>query len=907
MDFDTIMNESTLSPLRKIFEPKSIAIIGATEREGTVGRAILANLCQGAYRGKVYPINPKHATLLGIPAFKKLSDVPKRASGGAMADLAVIVTPAASVPDIMRECAEAGVRAVIIISAGFKEVGANGQKLEQEILQIARQGKIRLIGPNCLGVMNTLNGMNATFASAMPAAGNVAFISQSGALCTAILDWSLRENVGFSKFVSVGSMLDVGWGDLIDYLNEDVYTKSILIYMESIGDVRSFMSAARETALNKPIIIMKPGVTEAAAKAAASHTGSLVGSDDVLEAAFRRCGVLRVRSITDLFHMAEVLAKQPRPLGPNLTIVTNAGGPGVIASDAVITSGGKISALAPETIAALSNVLPEAWSHNNPIDVLGDADFERYVAATALALNDPNTDGLLVILTPQAMTDPAKIAEALASAKKPAGKPVLASWMGGSGMQISRDILNRAKIPTFDYPDVAASHFASMWQSTESLNTLYATPRFVDSQQIDREAVKQLIENVRLEGRTLLSEVESKQLLSAYGLPTVRTVVATSADEAVNAAAALGYPVVLKLHSHTITHKTDVGGVKLNLANAEAVRQAFEVICAAVPPADFLGVAVQPMIAKSDESYELILGSSIDAQFGPVLLVGAGGQLVEVFKDRSLGLPPLNTNLARQMIERTRIYAALKGVRGRRPVSMPAIEQALVQFSQLVAEQRWIKEIDINPLVVGPDGVIALDARVVLQPLSQPAQNLPKLAIRPYPHQYTWQWQDKMGEMVNIRPISPEDEPLMRKFHANVSEYSVYLRYFHSIALAERISHERLLRLCFVDYDRQIALVIERAAPENGEKEILGVGRLIKDPVNGSAEWAILISDHYQRHGFGTALLSRLIEVARAEGLLRIEADILPQNAGMRAVAQKLGFASRYDADEQVVKVSLEL
>lgn len=906
------MNESTLSPLRKIFEPKSIAIIGATEREGTVGRAVLENLClkkDGAgrtYTGKVYPINPKHSSLLGIPTYKSIADVPARSSG-ARVDLAVIVTPAATVPGILRECAAVGVRAAIIISAGFKEIGPAGQKLEQEVLQIARQAKMRLIGPNCLGVMNTLNGMNATFATAIPNAGNVAFISQSGALCTAILDWSLRENVGFSKFVSVGSMLDVGWGDLIDYLNEDPYTKSILMYMESIGDVRSFMSAARETALNKPIIVMKPGVTEAAAKAAASHTGSLVGSDDVLDAAFRRCGVLRVRSITDLFHMAEVLAKQPRPLGPNLTIVTNAGGPGVIASDAVITSGGKISTLAPDTLTALNGVLPEAWSHNNPIDVLGDADFERYVTATEIALNDPNTDGLLVILTPQAMTDPIKAAEAIAKAKKPPQKPILASWMGGSGMQVSRDILNRASIPTFDYPDVAASHFASMWQSTDNLNTLYATPRYVESQPIDRDAVKQLITAARSEGRTLLSEVESKQLLAAYGLPTVRTVVAVNVDEAVQAAAEIGYPVVLKLHSHTITHKTDIGGVKLNLRNADAVRDAFAAIHAAVPAADFLGVAVQQMVSKSDESYELILGSSIDAQFGPVLLVGAGGQLVEVFKDRSLGLPPLNTNLAHRMIERTRIYDALKGVRGRRPVNLAAVEQALVQFSQLVVEQRWIKEIDINPLVVGPDGVIALDARVVLHPASQSAATLPRLAIRPYPHQYTWQWQDKMGEMLTIRPILPEDEPLMRKFHTNVSEYSIYLRYFHAIALAERISHERLLRLCFVDYDRQIALVVERNHPSSGEREIVGVGRLIKDKVDGSAEWAILISDQCQRHGIGSALLSRLIDIGRAEGIPRLEADILPQNAGMRAVAQKLGFASRYDPDEQVMHVTLDL
>jgi acetyltransferase len=895
------MDEPTLSPLRKIFEPRSIAIIGATDREGTVGRAVLVNLSKGTYSGKIYAVNPKYDTLLGIQTYPSVGAIAQPI------DLAVIVTPAATVPGVMKECVAAGVLAAIIISAGFKEIGAEGYQREQEILQIARAGKMRLIGPNCLGVMNTFNGMNATFASEIPNAGDVAFISQSGALCTAILDWSLQENVGFSKFVSVGSMLDVGWGDLIDYLKEDIHTKSILIYMESVGNVRSFMSAARETALNKPIIIMKPGVTEAAAKAAASHTGSMVGSDDVLDAAFRRCGVLRVRNISELFHMAELLAKQPRPLGPNLTIVTNAGGPGVIASDAVINAGGKITSLVPETISALNRVLPEAWSHNNPIDVLGDANYERIMKATEIALKDPNTDGLLVVLTPQAITDPMKPAEALIKAQKPPNKPILASWMGGSAMQTSRNVLNLARIPTFNYPDVAAVHFAYMWDLTENLNVLYETPQYVEIHHNVRAQANALIENARLEGRTLLSEVESKQVLDLYEIPVTKTVVAMTQDQAINVANELGYPVVLKLHSHTITHKTDVGGVKLNLKNADEVKQAFTAIQAAVTQDDFLGVAVQPMISTSDESYELLLGSSIDPQFGPVLLVGAGGQLVEILKDRSLGLPPLNTTLARHMIERMRIYDALNGVRGRRPVSIHALEQTLVKFSRLVVQQRWIKEIDINPLIIGPDGAIALDARVVLHPNTVTAQSLPRLAIRPYPAQYTWQFTDKTGESYTIRPIMPEDEPLIRKFHMNVSEYVIYLRYFHSIALAERISHERLMRLCFVDYDRHIALVIEQTNAATGERQIVGVGRIIKDMSDGSAEWAVLIGDQYQRRGIGSALLGRLIDIARAERIPYLVADVLPQNAVMKAVANKLGFESRYDADEQVFKYSMSL
>src|SRR5512141_1763777 len=630
--------------------------------------------------------------------------------------------------------------------------------------------------------MSPITGLNATFATTIARPGSVGFISQSGALCTAILDWSLRENVGFSYFVSVGSMLDVDWSDLIYYLGDDPHTKSIVIYMETIGNARAFLSAAREVALTKPIIVIKPGRTEGAAKAAASHTGSLTGSDEVLEVAFRRSGVLRVNSIAELFYMTEVLGKQPRPQGRRLTILTNAGGPGVLATDALISNGGELSQLSPETMQAFNELLPAAWSHNNPVDILGDASPERYGKALEIAAKDQNSDGILIILTPQAMTDPTRTAEQLQPYAQSLGKPVIANWMGGRDVEPGELILNRMNIPTFPYPDTAARVFDYMAHYAETLRSLYETPMPAggDSQDlVNRERAAQLIESVRSSGRTILTEYESKQLLSAYGIPTVETRIATSADEAVKAADAIGYPVVLKLHSETITHKTDVGGVQLNLADAAAVREAYNGIRKSVTEKKgaqhFLGVTVQPM-AKLD-GYELILGSSIDSQFGPVLLFGLGGQLVEVFKDRALGLPPLTTTLARRMMEHTRLYTALQGVRGRDPVDRVALERLLVRFSQLIAEQHWIKELDINPLMASPEKLIALDARVVLFDKDTKEEQLPKLAIRPYPIQYVGDWTAKNKTKVVIRPILPEDEALLAKFHTILSDRTVVLRY----------------------------------------------------------------------------------------------------------------------------------
>jgi len=933
-------------PLDAFFAPQTVAVIGASEEPSSVGRAILWNLIQSPFGGTVYPINPKHANVLGIKAYPNLASIPEPIQ------LAIIATPALTVPDLITECVNAGVAGAIVISAGFKEIGERGAELEKKILTQAQRGALRVIGPNCLGVMNPLKGLNATFASAIAKPGKVAFISQSGALCTAVLDWSFRENVGFSAFVSIGSMVDVGWGDLIYYLGDDPNTSSIVIYMESVGDARAFVSAAREVALTKPIIVIKAGRTAAAAHAAASHTGALTGSDEVLDAAFRRCGVLRVNSIGDMFYMAEVLGKQPRPRGPNLAIVTNAGGPGVIATDALIAEGGKLAPLAPATLDALDQFLPAHWSRGNPIDVLGDAKADRYIKAAQLALEDQNTDGLLMILTPQSMTDATGTAEQLTQLTNKTRKPILASWMGGSDVEKGEEILNRANVPTFGYPDTAARMFNYMWRYSDNLRGLYETPSLPEGEEKaneQRERAREMIERVRESGRTLMTEVESKELLAAYGIPTVETRIAQNENAAVKIADELGYPVVLKIFSETITHKTDVGGVALNLENADAVRRAYREIDSNVrvrvgakhsPERDSivnttgsnqthsqehqdvanaspLQVSVQPMI-KSD-GYELILGSNTDSQFGPVLLFGMGGQLVEVMQDHALALPPLNTTLARRLMEQTRIYAALQGVRGRAAVDLIALEQLLVRFSHLVTEQRFIKEIDINPLLVSPEsplaplnkvgvrGGIALDARVVVYDRATTLEQLPRLAIRPYPARYSAPWTMKDGTQVRIRPIRPEDEPLIVKFHQGLSDESVYTRYFQFLRLSDRIAHERLTRICFIDYDREMALVAELQDPVSGEVSILGVGRLSRAHGKNEAELAALVTDKYQGKGLGTELWRRLIEIAREEKISKLVADILPENLDMQRVAKRLGFKTHLETLEQLIKAEIEL
>jgi len=890
-------------PLDALFAPRTIAVIGASETAGSIGQALMQNL-QG-FDGHVFPINPKHRAVGGREAFPNLAAIPERA------DLAIIATRAPTVPALLRECAQAGVSAAVIISAGFREGGPAGVALEEQCLAEARLGRMRLLGPNCLGLMMPHRRLNASFAQGAARPGSVAFLSQSGALCSAVLDWSFQKNVGFSAFVSVGSMLDVGWGDLITHFGDDPHTGSIVCYMESVGDARAFLSAAREVVLNKPIIVLKVGHTSAAAKAAASHTGALAGSDAVLDAAFRRAGVVRVNTIAELFNLAELLSKQPRPTGPRLAIVTNAGGPGALATDALIGNGGQLATLAADTIESLDRLLPPHWSHRNPIDILGDADAQRYAKAVALAANDSQTDGILVILTPQAMTDRQGTAEALRALAPGIHKPLLTSWMGGAAMDGGRGILNEAGLPTFDYPDAAARAFALTWRHRDNLRLLYETPTsapeaanpiahsapFSETSAVSRarpgpEQANALIAVVRGAGRTLLTEVESKQVLAAYGIPTTETQVALHEDEAVRIAETLGFPVVVKLFSETLTHKTDVGGVHLDVRNAKAVRQAWEQIRASVSAKagsrHFLGVTVQPMAAR--DGYELILGSSIDPQFGPVLLFGTGGQLVEVFQDTALGLPPLNTTLARRLMEQTRIFTALQGVRGGQAADLESLAQLLVRFSHLISEQRGIAEVDINPLLVSPGRMLALDARILLHPAGTREESLPRPAIRPYPTHQVRPWKLRDGTPVTIRPIRPEDEPLLVKFHQALSDQSVYRRYFTPLKLDQRIAHQRLSRICFIDYDREMVLVVEHRDAKTHETEILGIGRLSKRHDANEGEFALIVRDSWQGRGLGTELLKGLVKTARAETLGRLTGIMLSDNHEMQRLARAAGF-----------------
>ena len=889
------LNLPERNPLRPIFAPKAVAVIGASERPGAIGRAVVQNLVDCPFGGAVYPVNPRYTTVLGLPAYPDIEHVP------GPVDVAVIATPARTVPDIVAQCTRAGVRGAVILSAGFRETGDVGLELEARILAEARRTGMHVLGPNSFGIMNPVSGLNATFAQEMVRPGSVAFISQSGALNMAVLDWSLRANVGFSAFLCAGSMTDLGWGDLIYYLGDDIRTRSIVIYMETMDNARAFLSAARRVSLRKPIIIVKGGETEAAQRAAASHTGALVASDQVFEAAFRRSGVLRVRDIESLFRMAEVLALQPRPKGPRLTIITNAGGLGILATDALLNSGAELATLSEETMAALNKVLPPHWSHSNPINVFNDADLERYAHTIEIAANNAESDGLLLVLTPQAMIDPALTAERLKTLKLPHDKPILACLMGGVALASSEAILKQMGIPSFPYPDIAARVFYYMWRYSYNLRGLYETPAPQPEDHVpDCVRAGALIDAARARGRTALSEFESKQLLEAYGIPVVETRLAVSEEDAIREAASLGYPVVLKVHSSSLVHKSKVGGVKLHLGHETEVRAAFRTLRRQFGADQFEGVTVQPMVKL--QGYEVIVGSAVDPQFGPVILFGAGGSLVEVFRDRAVALPPLNSILAGRLMEQTRIHRALQGHAGRRPVNLKLLQQLLVRFSRLVLDHPRIREIDINPILVGPDVMLALDAAVILHDPSVSESDLPKPVIRPYPAEYISRIEVK-GQPIVLRPIRPEDEPLMVKFHEALSDDTVYYRFLVPVPLSVRVRHESLASTCSIDYSEDMGIVAERADPLDGSPEIVAVGRLSRIHGSRTAEFAIVVCDRCQGLGLGRVVLERLLEIGRAEGHEQIIGNILPENRRMIDLCIKLGFKIYKRPGEEVIAV----
>lgn len=885
--------------LEKIFLPKRIAVVGASDDPSSVGHTVLKNLVGSGFAGVIYPVNPKRESVMGIEAYPSLKKIPRQV------DLAIIATPARTVPDLIEECGEAGVLGVVIIPAGFKEIGEEGRRLEEEVLKRAQPYGVRIIGPNCLGVIVPEIKMNASFAATIPQPGNVALISQSGALCTAILDWSIQEGVGFSHFVSIGEMIDVDFGDLIDYFGSDPRTRSIILYIESLTNARKFMSAARAFARTKPIIVVKSGRFAESAKAAASHTGALAGEDLVYDAAFQRAGIVRVTEIEDLFNCAEILAKQRNPRGPRLAIITNAGGPGVMATDALINHDGELAELSQETMDGLNELLPPFWSHGNPIDLLGDAPPKRFAKALEICLKDKGSDGVLVILTPQAMTDSIGIARIVGETAKESIKPVLAAWMGGGSVQEGIDTLNRMGVPTYPTPEQAAKTFTYMYSYTHNLELLYETPKDIRVDfALDRKRVKEIFDLIMMEKRELLPETISKSLLETYGIPVAKPFPAWSATESVTIAQRIGYPVVLKVLSPEITHKSGAGGVLLNLGSDEAVRQGFERIMENArrydPDARVEGVTVQKMVRK--EGYEVIIGAKKDPTFGAVILFGMGGIAAEVFQDRAVALPPLNERLAHRLIESVKGYQILKGYRGRPPVNLDFLREILIRFSYLVVDYPEIKEMDINPLLIGPEEARALDARVVIdnEAMVKEVKPYSHLAIRPYPEELARQAQMKDGTPVILRPIKPEDEPLWHEMLSTFSKETIRFRFFHHIG---EITHEFATRYCFIDYEREIGIVAE--VEENGQRKLIGVGRFVSDPDMETAELAVVVGDPWQGQGVGSTLTDYCIEIARERGVKKIIAEMLPDNEIILGMLRRRGF--ELEREEDVIKGILPL
>jgi acetyltransferase len=889
--------------LDKIFNPKNVAVIGASDEEGSVGYALMKNFTESGFAGSVFPVNLKKTEVLGSKTYASVEQIPEPI------DLAVIATPARTVPDVLEQCGNAGISGIIIISAGFKEIGPEGKALEERIIEIKKKYNMRIVGPNCLGVIRPIMRLNATFIGKMPKPGNIAFISQSGALGSAILDWAMHENIGFSNFVSLGSMTDVDFGDLIDYFGTDPKTKSILMYIEGITDARKFMGAARHFARTKPIIVVKAGKFSESAKAAASHTGSLTGEDMIYDKAFKRAGMVRVEEIADLFNCAAVLGMQPIPRGPNLAIITNAGGPGVMATDALIAKGGTLAKLSEKTMEKLNGILPHFWSRGNPIDILGDAKADRYRAVVEACLDDDNVDGIIIIYTAQAVAEPVQVAKSLTDLIKSRtyqNKTILTSFMGYGAVEEANRIFIDDNIPTYSTPEQAIKTYQYMYQYKRNLELLYETPEELPVDVVPpKRPLLTIMRNVATENREILNEVEAKTFLEYYDFPVVKTRIAQTENEAVLLASQLGYPVVLKILSPQITHKTEANGVMLGIENETGVREAFKRITQKAkeynPNAEIQGVTVQPMI--KGQGYELIIGAKADLLFGPVMLFGMGGIGVELFKDFALGIPPLNQTLVRRLMEETKVYELLKGYRNVPPANLRLLEEIMVRFSQMLVDFPQLKEVDINPLFINEKEAFAFDARIVIDHKRvftkfEPHQHL---VITPYPTKYETMWRLRDGRMVILRPIKPEDEPLWLEMFQNFSEESVRYRFFQVL---KDTPHETRVRYCNIDYDREIAIVAELT--EEGRKRILGVSRVSIEPDGKTGEIAFIVADPWQGLGLGTKLVDYALEISADMKLEKIYAIMLADNYRAMGLMKKMGFAIKY-MDDGTVKGTLSL
>jgi len=885
--------------LDKVFKPASIAVVGASERHGSIGNAVMTNLMEGKFEGELFPVHPTHSRIHGLrafPALKKLSISP---------DLVVVCTPIDIVPEIVDECVVVGAGGAVIISAGGKEVGEKGRRIESEIWNHAAKRGLRIVGPNCLGVICPGRKMNASFASHMPQSGNLAFVSQSGAICTAILDVSLKEGIGFSHFVSVGSMLDVDFGDLIDYLGNDPEVRSILLYVESLTNFRKFMSASRAVSRVKPIVVLKSGRSAAGARAAASHTGAMAGQDDVYDAAFHRAGIVRVDTIGELFDCAELIAKVPRPRGARLAVVTNAGGPGVMAADALAKYGREPAALEPATLEKLDDLLPSYWSRGNPIDMLGDASPERYSRTLEICLQAQELDAVLAILAPQALADPATVAEDLVRLMRGKSFPLFACWMGGKDVEEGVLTLNRGGIPTYDTPERAVQAFMYMVEYSRNMQLLQEVPsRLSRPLRVDSHRAEEIIREGIEPGSEILTEYDSKRLLAAYGLTVNRTEKAVSVQEALEAAREIGYPVVMKILSPDISHKTDADGVRLDLRNEKDVREAFETIMEGArryrSDARIQGVTLQAMVPRGD--FEILMGGKRDDNFGPVVMFGLGGVLTEILKDRGIGLPPLNRLLARRLMETTRVFSLLHGYRNRPPADMESMEEALVRLSQLLVDIPEIAELDMNPVILVQGKPCVVDARVRLEPSLRKSPM--HLVISPYPTDHESEGVTSGGIPVFIRPMKPEDADLFVQLFQSLSPTSIYYRFFSRLV---SLTPAMLARFTQVDYDREIALTAVSREDGKDLDRMLGVARIVSDPDGRRGEFAVLVGDPWQGRGVGAMLLQECLRIAKERGIESVWGTVLQENRQMIELGRKLGFEIRHIPNTHEYEMDIDL
>jgi acetyltransferase len=881
--------------LNSIFRPKRIALIGVAADPNSVGGLTLRNLVGGGFRGVVYPVNPKHEAVLGISCFPSVKSLPKTP------DLAVITTKSEAVPQIVEECGEAGIKGVIIMSAGFKEIGEEGKELENKVKHIVKKYQMRVIGPNCLGIIVPGQMLNISFANSMPPKGSVAFISQSGALCTAVLDWAMGENIGFSYFVSIGNTMDVGFGDLIDYFGQDASTKSIVLYVESISFAQEFVTAARAFARKKPIIVYKAGRFPESAQAAASHTGAMASEDAIYDALFRRAGVARVYNIGNIFDFTDFIGRKRIPKGPNLAIVTNAGGPGVMATDSLIVRGGRLCELTDETMDKLNDFLPKFWSHNNPVDVLGDAPPHRVAKATEIVMNDPGVDAVLVILTPQAMTRPTETAREIIKLTEGTSKPILANWLGGESMRESMNLFNKSGIAAYHTPEQAIRAFMTLVDYSRNMEALYETPKEIPvSFHYDRQTQRQYFLEKVFPKQKVLSAADAKGLINSYGIESTKPRMVHEVEDAVMVAQEIGYPVVLKIDSPDVAHKMEIGGVVLNVENEEMLRAAYHGMLEKVnrnrPGLRINGITVQKMINTND-SVEMILGIKKDPIFGTVILIGMGGAEAELIQDQRLEFPPLNESLASQMIESLKIYPLLKGYRGSTPKNIDKLIEVMIRLSYLAADYPEIEELDINPLMVTDKEVIALDAQVVLdeETLKNPVPEFSHLILRPYPERYIKESILGDGTKSLLRPIKPEDEPMWLEMLGSCSKEAIYSRFRYNFHFD---SHEVATQFCYIDYARELAIVAE--IEEQGRRKLIGVGRLIGDPDLEIVEYAVLITDSWQGKDLGKTLTEYCVDIAKQNNFKKVYAETTKDNKAMIAVFRKLGFTVEFGEDTNV-------